>query len=106
MKTKSFVGLSIDALDGRPGVHTARYAGDYDDEANMAKVLEELFMHDNRDAHFETVAGLRKPTGEFVVSSGRVEGSIAEEKMGNGGRGYDPIFFSNELGKNFWQIYS
>jgi XTP/dITP diphosphohydrolase len=96
-------GLSIDALDGRPGVHTARYAGDHDDEANMAKVLEELFMHDNRGAHFETVAVLRKPTGEFVVSSGRVEGSIAEQKTGDDGHGYDPIFLSNELGKTFGQ---
>lgn len=86
-------GLEVDALDGAPGVHSARYAGEgatYAD--NVAKLLAELSGSKQRSARFHTVALVRFPDGREVVAEGRVEGAITDVPRGDGGFGYDPIF--------------
>lgn len=86
-------GLEVDALDGRPGVYSARFAGEgatYAD--NVAKLLSELGRAEVRTARFRTVALARWPDGREVVAEGSVAGSIAESARGKGGFGYDPVF--------------
>jgi XTP/dITP diphosphohydrolase len=91
-------GLEVDALDGAPGVHSARYAGDdADPVANIAKLLAELERVGaaepaQRRARFRTVAFLLFPDGREVVAEGVVEGSIANAERGSGGFGYDSVF--------------
>lgn len=85
-------GLEIAALDMRPGVRSARYAGEQaDSAANMAKVLHELREQSDRSAQFRTVFALRWDD-ELHFFEGIVEGQILESPQGNGGFGYDPIF--------------
>jgi XTP/dITP diphosphohydrolase len=85
-------GLEIDALDGRPGVYSARYAGDQkDSQANMKKVLEELEGVANRRARFRTVIALII-NNEELLFEGIAEGEIIEKPRGTKGFGYDPIF--------------
>ena len=94
-------GLEVDALGGRPGVHSARYAGEAGDaEANMAKLLHELagLPMTQRTARFRTVALLRFPDGRELVSHGVVEGRIIDAPRGGAGFGYDPIFEPAESG--------
>lgn len=89
-------GLEVDALDGAPGVRSARFAGeDADDEANTTRLLDELAgIRDpaRRTARFRCVLVLRRPDGSETVASGRCEGRIAAEASGDGGFGYDPVF--------------
>jgi XTP/dITP diphosphohydrolase len=85
-------GLEIDALNGAPGVITARYAGENKDpNANMEKVLNEMQGKSNRKARFKTVIALRIDNNEYLFE-GIVNGTISEEKRGKDGFGYDPIF--------------
>jgi len=85
-------GLEITALDGAPGVFSARYGGkDKDPEQNMDKVLEELKNHDDRSARFRTAVALILHGEEFLFD-GIVEGTIRKSKSGAKGFGYDPIF--------------
>lgn len=85
-------GLEIDALNGEPGVYSARYAGTHGDHAaNMDKVLQLLGDNPNRKARFRTVISLMWD-GEEHFFEGAVEGTILHEKSGTGGFGYDPIF--------------
>ncbi len=85
-------GLEIEALDGRPGVYSARYAGeDCLAENNMAKVLEEMSDVHNRKAAFRTVIALIM-NGEIMTFEGKIDGEITREKRGLYGFGYDPIF--------------
>lgn len=84
-------GLEVTALDGAPGVHSARYAGDHDSEANMRKLLSELENKSDRSAQFRTVVALLLD-GKELLFEGIVKGSILEERHGNGGFGYDPVF--------------
>jgi XTP/dITP diphosphohydrolase len=85
-------GLAIDALNGEPGVYSARYAGEQGNHgANINKVLEKLSMVTNRRAHFITVISLIW-NGEEHFFEGTVEGTIRHERSGSGGFGYDPIF--------------
>ncbi len=86
-------GLEVDALDGAPGVKTARYAGEpssYED--NIAKVLSELQGVADRSARFRTAVALVTPDGTEVTAEGVLEGAIGLERRGDGGFGYDPIF--------------
>ncbi|MFE8696928.1 XTP/dITP diphosphatase [Cytobacillus sp. FJAT-53684] len=95
-------GLAIDALEGRPGIYSARYAGEEkSDEANMNKVLEELTdVPDNeRKARFFCALAVASPGKETFIVSGTCEGLILREKRGSYGFGYDPIFFAIEKGK-------
>ncbi len=85
-------GLEIDALNGAPGVYSARYAGEEKSaEANMAKVLSELISEEKRTARFRTVIALVGSSGENTFE-GIVNGKILHEKQGAEGFGYDPIF--------------
>lgn len=88
-------GLEVDALEGAPGVHSARYAGaDAGDGANVAKLLAALadVAPPQRTARFRTVVVARWPDGREVVADGVVHGSIAESPRGGRGFGYDPVF--------------
>lgn len=88
-------GLFVDALDGAPGVHSARYAGDaHDDEANKKKLLKELedLPEADRTARFKTVLALMGAGKDPVFIEGILEGKIATEERGNSGFGYDPLF--------------
>jgi XTP/dITP diphosphohydrolase len=92
-------GLLVDALDGAPGVWSARFAGEAATYAdNVAKLLRELagVAPGRRTARFETVALIRWPDGREVVATGAVEGVIATEARGGGGFGYDPVFVPAE----------
>ncbi|WP_391202307.1 XTP/dITP diphosphatase [Psychrobacillus sp. L4] len=89
-------GLEIDALDGRPGIYSARYAGEAkSDEANIDKVLEELVNVEelNRTARFVCAIAIASPNLESVTVRGTCEGVIAKERKGTNGFGYDPIFY-------------
>ena len=95
-------GLCVDALDGAPGIYSARYAGeDATDFDKMEKLLGELGDEANRSARFESAVAFIFPDGRELTVSGEVKGRITMEPMGNGGFGYDPIFYSNELKKTF-----
>ena len=85
-------GLEIDALNGEPGVYSARYAGEHGNHAaNMDKVVEKLKGVTNRNARFRTVISMIWD-GEEHFFDGTVEGTIRHERSGSGGFGYDPIF--------------
>lgn len=97
-------GLEIDALNGRPGVYSARYAGeDCSFEDNNKKVLNELSGMENRKAKFRTVICL-KLNGETHYFSGEVNGTIIKENRGNKGFGYDPIFIPKGHKQSFAEM--
>ena len=97
-------GLEVDALNGAPGVRSARYAGEERDaQANMRKLLSELKAKSNRNARFRTVVALIL-NGEEFLFDGVVEGKILEEKRGDGGFGYDPIFVPDGFDETFAQL--
>ena len=87
-------GLAVDALDGAPGVRSARYAGiNCDDLANNEKLLNAMRDIDQRGAAFHCVATFVEPDGEPLVAEGEWRGEILRERQGVGGFGYDPLFF-------------
>lgn len=95
-------GLCVRALNGEPGVYSARYAGDeHDDDKNIEKLLRNLNGKTDRGAEFVTVITLLYPDGKKIVSIGKTEGEITFEKKGTGGFGYDPVFYSYDLKKTF-----
>lgn len=99
-------GLAIDALNGEPGVYSARYAGDHDDEANMVKVLENMkdVPEDQRTARFCCALAIAGPNMETKTVFGTCEGMIAHEKKGTNGFGYDPIFYVPALEKHMAEL--
>ena len=96
-------GLVIEALDGAPGVYSARYAGTGKDEDNIAKALKELEGKTNRKAYFISIFCLILDGKEYFFE-GRVNGTIATEIMGDNGFGYDPIFIPDGFSKSFAQM--
>ncbi|UWX66928.1 RdgB/HAM1 family non-canonical purine NTP pyrophosphatase [Empedobacter stercoris] len=96
-------GLVIEALDGAPGVYSARYAGTGKDEDNIAKALKELDGKTNRKAYFISIFCLILNGKEYFFE-GRVNGTIATEIMGDNGFGYDPIFIPDGFSKSFAQM--
>lgn len=95
-------GLCVDSLGGAPGVFSARYSGENaTDFENTSKLLDALSGETNRDAYFEAAIVLIFPDGRELSASGRSMGRITTEPFGGGGFGYDPVFFSTELGKTF-----
>lgn len=100
-------GLEVEALEGAPGVHSARYAEgtDHDSEANMTKLLRELEGKENRQARFRTVIALielgEDETENVHLFEGIVEGHISTERQGTEGFGYDPIFVPEGYEKSF-----
>ena len=95
-------GLCIDALNGAPGVHSARYAGeDATDEEKINKILGELNGKKDRTARFVSVVTYVGTDGQVISARGTVEGHILETPEGENGFGYDPIFYCDELSKGF-----
>ncbi|MBE1865697.1 XTP/dITP diphosphatase [Bacillus subtilis] len=102
-------GLSIDNLGGRPGVYSARYAGEQkDDQANIEKVLSELkgIEKEQRTARFRCALAVSIPGEETKTVEGHVEGYIAEEPRGEYGFGYDPIFIVKDKDKTMAELTS
>jgi XTP/dITP diphosphohydrolase len=98
-------GLVVDALEGRPGVFSARYAGPgATDRKNCEKLLGELAEFDNRSAHFVCVLALATPDGQTLTWEGRCDGEILTAPRGTTGFGYDPLFLYPPLGKTFAEI--
>jgi len=98
-------GLCVDALDGAPGVYSARYAGDDATDAdNCAKVLKELAGQQNRKASFQCVISIAVPTGAALTYEGSCDGVILESPRGVNGFGYDPVFFFPEFNQTFAEI--
>jgi len=102
-------GLEVDALGGKPGVYSARYAGDgatYAD--NCRKLLRDLtgIPSERRSARFITVAAIAMPDGGVQVTRGVLEGRITEQPSGTNGFGYDPVFLIPELGKTLAELSS
>lgn len=100
-------GLEVDALEGRPGVYAARYAGEaatYKD--NCEKLLRDLagVPSERRGARFITIAAIALPTGQSAAVEGALEGSITDQAIGSQGFGYDPVFFVPESGKTLAQM--
>ena len=86
-------GLAVDALDGRPGIHSARYAGEHgDDAANLALVLTRMDGVANRSAQFVCVAAFVTPDGQEATAEGVLHGTLTTQPRGSEGFGYDPIF--------------
>ena len=98
-------GLEVEALNGAPGIYSARYAGGdgHDSEANMTKLLHELEGHTNRKAQFRTAICLIEG-GEKHLFEGIVKGHIIEERKGDTGFGYDPIFVPEESTLTFAEM--
>lgn len=100
-------GLSVDALGGKPGVYSARYAGDkvtYQD--NNDKLLKEMeaVPDDQRGAEFITVVAILFPEGKEVICQGIVRGRIARDFIGRGGFGYDPLFIHEKTGRSYGEM--
>lgn len=97
-------GLMVDALNGEPGVRTARFAGEHcTPDDNVTKLLEVLKGNSMRDAHFSTVIALIMNEKEEIME-GTVYGTIATERLGHDGFGYDPIFIPEDTGLTFAQM--
>jgi len=100
-------GLCVDALDGAPGVYSARFAGEHATDAdNNIKLLHDLKGFKDRSAHFICALHLSLSNGQAITAQGRVEGHIITEGTGDTGFGYDPLFFCPELGRTFAQSSS
>ena len=98
-------GLCVDALAGAPGVYSARYGGEGLAEVGRDRLLlENLRGQTTRTAHFACAIACAFPNGDTLTAEGKVEGTIAFAPMGEGGFGYDPIFFYPPLRKTFGQL--
>lgn len=99
-------GLEVDSLDGKPGVYSARFAGEpHNPEKNMQKLLKDLQQQKNRKAQFRTVICLHIAQEEFLFE-GICKGEILTEKQGTKGFGYDPIFKPEGFSKSFANMSS
>ena len=97
-------GLCVNALDGMPGIYSARYSGeDATDDKNMDKLLKDMenVPEEKRDAYFVSVVSIAYPDGKIESFRGETKGKILYQREGKNGFGYDPIFYSEELGKSF-----
>lgn len=99
-------GLCVDALDGRPGVYSARYAPNRDFKEGMKMLLAEMENSgsDNRKAHFSCCLALACPNQKTKVFEGRVDGSISKKPKGSNGFGYDPIFIPEGFEQTFAEL--
>lgn len=92
-------GICVEALNGEPGIYSARYAGDGIDEHNNQLLLSKMQGKINRNAKFVCCMVFYKPNGEIVTATGETHGLIMEDCQGENGFGYDPLFFSLDLNK-------
>jgi len=100
-------GLIVDALNGEPGVYSARYSGENaTDEENVTKLLSNLKGVENRKAHFQCVLSIAVPSGPALTYEGDCEGTIIDERKGDNGFGYDPVFYFEEYNKTFAELSS
>jgi XTP/dITP diphosphohydrolase len=98
-------GLVVEALDGAPGVYSARYAGENaTDRDNCEKLLKELGSQQNRRAHFVCVLSIAVPSGPALTYEGSCHGTILTEARGTSGFGYDPLFYYEPLQKTFAEL--
>lgn len=98
-------GLFVNHLNGLPGVHSARYAGDHNDEKNRQKLLKDMEGAHDRGAYFQTVMALIRPGDhKDTYVYGRLDGKISHEEAGEGGFGYDSIFIADGYDKTLSQI--
>ena len=97
-------GLCVDALNGAPGIYSARYGGVDSDQARYRLLLENLRGAGARTAHFHTAIVCAFPNGDTLTAEGDCAGTIAFAPMGDGGFGYDPVFFVPSLRKTFAQL--
>lgn len=98
-------GLVVPALDGKPGVYSARFAGeDADDEKNLTKLLKDMENIEEREAYFQCVISIAVPTGPALTYEGQCHGVISREPKGSGGFGYDPVFYYPESEKTFAEL--
>ncbi len=100
-------GICVDALDGAPGIYSARFSGIHgDDKANNRLLLEKLEGKDNRKAHYTCAIALVRPDGSTVTAEGYLHGEIGFEEKGENGFGYDPLFILPERGCTTAEISS
>lgn len=100
-------GIEIEALNGEPGVLSARYAGDNaTDTDRCKKILQHLTHTPNRNAQFKCVIALKLPNKKIILKSGIIKGSISQTLKGETGFGYDPIFIPNGYQKTFAELGS
>ncbi len=98
-------GLSVQALNGAPGVYSARYAGENaTDKDRYTKLLNEIKDESNRNAAFKCVISVAMPTGEALTFEAKCEGSLVKTPIGSNGFGYDPIFYYPDLKKTFAEL--
>ena len=98
-------GLCVDALNGGPGVYSARYGGEgLDDKGRYMLLLNNMRGQTTRAAHFTCSIACAFPNGDTLTAEGRCDGTIAFAPMGEGGFGYDPVFFVPEKAKTFGQL--
>ena len=98
-------GLCVDALNGAPGVYSARYGGEgLDDKGRYMLLLSSLRGAPTRAAHFACAVACAFPNGDTLTAEGRCDGSIAYAPLGEGGFGYDPVFLLAGTGKTFGQL--
>ena len=97
-------GLCVDALNGEPGVYSARYSGTGDDLKNNEKLIENLKGIENRKAKFVSVITVVFPDGETLVARGECPGHIIDREEGEFGFGYDPLFIPNGYQRTFGQM--
>lgn len=98
-------GISANALDGRPGVYSARYSGEpCDDERTNDKLLEELKDKTDRSAYYTASICLYLDEENIITAEGKTYGTIISERRGDKGFGYDPIFLSDDLGKTLAEV--
>ena len=98
-------GLVVEALDGEPGIYSARYAGENaTDQDNCKKLIKRLKDKKNRKAAFECVISIAVPTGAALTYEGRCEGLLLEEPAGENGFGYDPFFYYPDFRKTFAEV--
>ena len=97
-------GLEVDALNGAPGIYSARYAGTHNDEDNNRLLLKNLKGIENRNARYVCAICVCQPNLDYRIVRGTVEGKIIDERRGENGFGYDPYFYVEEFKKTFAEV--
>lgn len=100
-------GLMVDALGGAPGVYSARYGGEgLDDQGRYRLLLQSMQGQQNRACRFVSVICCAFPNGDRLLARGECEGTLLEAPQGEGGFGYDPVFYLSDLGKSMAQLHA